>query len=114
MAIHTITKTFYHVTCDNCGDWAPGSPIRAEAIDQAIESGWQRTFHWNGLEHIRTDLCPDCFEEREAVRREADRTEQEISGLTVAERAGAAGRSDLPALIRDTANRDAAFERMKG
>ncbi len=66
MAIEAKTRTTYHVTCDRCGAMAPGSPVREEAIFQAIESGWQCVSWWNGLKDVHWEFCPDCFEECEA------------------------------------------------
>jgi len=63
MSVETKTSTFYHVNCDGCGARAPGSPIKDEAVSQAIKSEWEHVSWWNGLECIHRDLCPACYEE---------------------------------------------------
>jgi hypothetical protein len=62
--IREKTKRFYYLICDGCGASAPGSPLKEEAINQAIEAGWQRHHKWNGLAYIHRDYCPNCAKEK--------------------------------------------------
>lgn len=57
------TTTLYRVTCAKCGATAPAAYTPREADQLADEAGFRRTYRWNGLEYIRTDLCRDCYGE---------------------------------------------------
>jgi len=61
----STTAKFYQVICDECGNTAPGSTIRQEAITLAEEAGFQVSVRWNGLAYVSTYLCPDCYREQE-------------------------------------------------
>lgn len=54
------TLVDFRVICDVCQRAAPESPVREEALTQAMEAGFQVATRWNGLEYIEIHLCPDC------------------------------------------------------
>jgi hypothetical protein len=57
------TLVDFRVICDGCQRAAPKSPVKEEALTQAMEAGFQTITRWSGLEHVTTHLCPDCQQE---------------------------------------------------